>query len=204
MAKVTGKSIYDAYNALYGEFNDASETDRSHFSKAYDIWIADIIGALKSGTAAKHLSLSKNYVGKKTKALMKVAKISKAKNLTDLQSQLRTFFNISEGKKSMKPKLKDLIKEHAWDHEFGQPLATITDVTAAHANKTLQESKDDPDVFADFVVRFLIGDRDTAIRYFKSVMKSGEFVTMEEPGTKEYNDQFARLRKNIASALKKG
>jgi hypothetical protein len=40
-----------------------------------------------------------------------------------------------------KTKLKDLLSEHAWDHEFGQPLATITDVTAAHANKTLQERK---------------------------------------------------------------
>jgi hypothetical protein len=58
-------------------------------------------------------------------------------------------------------------------------------------------------VFADYVTRFLIGDRDTAIRYFKNVIRD-EFITMEEPGTKEYNDQFARLVKNIASAIKKG
>lgn len=35
--------------------------------------------------------------------------------------------------------MTDLLTEHAWDHQFGQPLATIKDTTIAHTNKTLQE-----------------------------------------------------------------
>ncbi len=34
--------------------------------------------------------------------------------------------------------LTDLLNEHAWDHKFGEPLATIRDTTIAHTNKSLQ------------------------------------------------------------------
>ena len=54
---------------------------------------------------------------------------------------------------------------------------------------------------ADIFVRFLIGDRETAIKQLNQV-KDAEFGVMETPGTAEYNKQFGRLTAAIDKAIK--
>lgn len=83
-----------------------------------------------------------------------------------------------------------------------RPINNVFEKKKEVSEKKLDESKGDPLLLADTFARFLIGDRDAAIRQLQS-MKNNDFGIMETPGSSEYNSQFGKLTKDIASAIKR-
>jgi len=68
-----------------------------------------------------------------------------------------------------------------------------------------ENTKVAPIEIADTFVRFLIGDRSSAIRELeKYKSQNAEFGIMESPGSAEYNKQFGKLTKLIETAIKSG
>lgn len=79
--------------------------------------------------------------------------------------------------------------------------STLRTLIRKELKKQLNEDKGDPMVLADIFARFLIGNRENAIRQLQGQMKN-DFGTMEAVGTKEYNDQFNKLVTLLAKAIK--
>ena len=84
-------------------------------------------------------------------------------------------------------------------------LYTHKEVEASYTRGKLNEAKPkqvDPVIVADIFARYLIGNRDMAIRQLEQMKDYAEFGIMEAPGTKEFNNQFQELISKIAKAIK--
>ena len=67
--------------------------------------------------------------------------------------------------------------------------------------KAAMNENRDINQLADIFTRFLIGNRESAIRQLGS-LKDMDFGIMETPGTKEYNNQYNKLMDKMAKAIR--
>ena len=67
-------------------------------------------------------------------------------------------------------KLKELIKEHTWDREFGDPLVTFEDVMEKHQKNKFKEDLDSVDKEDDDVDND--GDSDDSDEYLRNRRKA--------------------------------
>ena len=65
----------------------------------------------------------------------------------------------------------------------------------------ITEGKGNPDKLGEIFARFLIGDREDALKQLRSEIKN-EFGIMETPGTKEWTNQFSDLTTRFTKAIK--
>ena len=79
MDEVTGKEVVTRYCEMQNEY--FLEDDFEHFTKVFDHWL----DGLRNGEVPVKLSLNKrNYLGKKTRALLSVMGIDEPRTLKEL------------------------------------------------------------------------------------------------------------------------
>ena len=78
-------------------------------------------------------------------------------------------------------KLKKLLKEHAWDRKFGEPLPTLKDVVEKHTVKIDERGPEYGEVFGVEIARVVQNRERVAYRVFKS--SGGKTIS----GVKEYS-----------------
>jgi len=103
--EITGAELFRQYDWLYGEFSDLKvreergdvpegsyEDEKEHFEGIFEDWLSDVRKAVNRNDPdafRRIVSLSRsNYQGKKTKALMRLMMIRRAKNIQDLFDQM--------------------------------------------------------------------------------------------------------------------